>query len=304
MTVDTRQLRNLLAIADCGSFTGAADRLGISQPALSNSIALLERSLGVPVLVRSRRGSTVNEYGQILVRRASGLNALLSSAEAEVKLKAQGMEGPLSIGATPSVLARFLPDAICRLVKASGPVDISIVDGVDSTLLPALRSGKLDIIVGPVGDVFGVSEDIAEEPLLDDPFSIAAAAANPLTRQRSLALPELIDQPWVLPQEGSSYRLRVEAFFRAANVAWPRDCILTNSLPLQEAIVRGSDRIAIISLLQAMAQPDGGLKSIAIEGGGSRTIGMKTRRLGKPSPLAQRLADSLREAAAEVGTTP
>ena len=79
--IDARLVAYLLAVAEHGSFIAAADALGISQPALSNSIALLERRLGVRVLERSHKGSTLNDYGEILVRRAASIRSLLGQAE-------------------------------------------------------------------------------------------------------------------------------------------------------------------------------------------------------------------------------
>ena len=139
MAVDAIQIANLLAIARTGSFTRAAAEKGMSQPALSNSIALLERRLGVPVLTRSRRGSELTPYGEILVRRAEGLQALLSDAETEVRRRADGVAGPLRIGATPSVIPTLLANTLIDLVADGEPVDIEIIDGLDQTLVPMLR---------------------------------------------------------------------------------------------------------------------------------------------------------------------
>ena len=302
MSIDPRQLRYLMAIAECGSFTSAAERLAMSQPALSNSIALLERNLGVSVLDRTRRGSTLNAFGEILVRRASGLESLLSAAEEEVRLKAAGIEGPLIIGATPSVLALLLPEALCRLSRKSGPIDIRIVDGVDSKLLPALYAGELEIIVGPVGETFEANPEIQEVPLMDDPFTIVAAADNPICGREQVSLSELTEMPWVLPFEASSYRERLESFFRIANAPWPTNCIYTDSLIALEAIVRRSDRITIFSRLQAMGQIDRRLRTIPLKHAGTRTIGYKHRKNGPLSPLCLSLIAGLRAATAALDT--
>jgi len=95
--VDPRHLANLLSIAKHGSFNRAAAARGISQPALSNSIAQLERRLGVQVLDRTRRGSELNEYGKILVRNAAVIDSVLQHTVDEVRLKRLGVEGPLRI---------------------------------------------------------------------------------------------------------------------------------------------------------------------------------------------------------------
>ena len=95
MAIDPRQLANLLAVAKHGSFNRAAAALGLSQPALSNSIRQLERRLGVSVLDRTSSGSTLNEFGNILIRQAQTVEALLLQAGEEVRLRKLGIDGPL-----------------------------------------------------------------------------------------------------------------------------------------------------------------------------------------------------------------
>ena len=104
MDIDPRHLRILLAIAEQGSFTRAAVAQRISQPAMSSAIALLEKQLGVRVLERGRHGARLNEFGQLLIRHARGLHALLDQAKAEIDRKRLGYEGPLKIGGTPVTL--------------------------------------------------------------------------------------------------------------------------------------------------------------------------------------------------------
>ena len=88
MAIDPRQLANLLAVAKHGSFNRAAAALGLSQPALSNSIRQLERRLGVSVLDRTSSGSTLNEFGNILIRQAQTVEALLPLFEPDTHWEA------------------------------------------------------------------------------------------------------------------------------------------------------------------------------------------------------------------------
>jgi DNA-binding transcriptional LysR family regulator len=299
MAVEASQIANLLAIAEHGSFTRAAAEKGMSQPALSNSIALLEQRLGVKVLERSRRGSTLTAFGEILVRRAEGVQSLLSDAEAEVRRHAAGISGPLRIGATPSVLASLLPKALRRLDEGGAPLDLEIVDGLDGRLVPMLRSGRIDIIVGPVDEMLGQTDDVIEAVLFEDPFWLAAGPASPFHGARILSLTELADAPWALPREGSSYRRHVEALFMTAGVGWPRDCILVNALPLLESLVAHTTRITLVSRAQ-LTQPPRPFRVIPLDGAGARRIGYKLRRAGRPGPLTQQFIEALEASACEV----
>lgn len=299
MAVEATQIANLLAIAEHGSFTRAAAEKGVSQPALSNSIALLEQRLGVKVLERSRRGSTLTVFGEILVRRAEGVQSLLSDAEAEVRSHAAGISGPLRIGATPSVLASLLPKALRRLDDGGAPLDLEIVDGLDGRLVPMLRSGKIDIIVGPVDEILGATDDVVEAVLFDDPFWLAVGPASPFHDAKSLSLAELADAPWALPREGSTYRRHVEALFMSAGVAWPKDCILVNALPLLETLVAHTARITLVSRAQLTQAPQP-FRVIPLQGAGGRRIGYKLRRGGRPGPLTQQFIDALKASASEL----
>ena len=299
MAVEATQIANLLAIARHGSFTRAAVEKGMSQPALSNSIALLEQRLGVKVLERTRRGSTLTAFGEILVRRAEGVHSLLSDAEAEVRRHAAGVAGPLRIGATPSVLASLLPKALRALDAGGRPLDLEIVDGLDGRLVPMLRSGKIDIIVGPVDEMLGGTEDVVEEMLFEDPFWLAVGPASPFYGEKSLTLAQLADAPWALPREGSTYRRHVEALFMTAGVGWPKDCILVNALPLLESLVANTARITLVSRAQ-LTQPPQPFQVIPLDGAGRRRIGFKLRRGSRPGPLTQEFIDALKESAVSV----
>lgn len=276
MAINSSQLANLIAIANAGSFTKAAEERGMSQPALSNSIALLEQRLGVRVLDRSTSGSVLTRYGEILVRRGLGLNAFLEDAEREVRLSTLGRLGPLRIAATPSVLSRLLPEAITSLTSEVGDVHIEIVDALDEALKVMLQSGGVDIIVGPLSGLFPVEANVLETPLISDPLVLAIGPYNPLRGSRGVSLRDLGDKAWALPREGSDFRALLEALFRSSSVKWPGNCVLTNSLAVIEELVAETDRVSIVTPIQLSSLTR--LELVPLQEATSRVIGIKTRR--------------------------
>ena len=286
-----------MAVADHGSFNRAAAARGLSQPALSNSIAQLERRLGIRVLDRTRRGSQVNDFGKILLEGARTVDAVLKQTAERVRLKHLGVSGPLRIGSTPSMTLKFLPDLMAILLKDSGAVQISITEGLDDQLVPALQAGELDLVLGPS---FGsaLPSDLIEDELFYDSFSIAVGPRHALAKRRSLLLAELKDQPWVLPGPGSAYRRHVEALFLNAGVSWPADSVVSNSLPLVESIVTLTNRVTVITRLQAIAHNFWRIRAIPLRGAGVRTLSVKWRRAGDMPPLANRLMQIAHELAA------
>lgn len=299
MTIDAYHLTCLLAIARTGSFSRAAIELGQSQPTLSNNIALLERRLGVKVLDRSKRGSTLTRHGEILVRRADGLKTMLDDAEAEVRGLDDAVSGPLRIGATPSVLPALLPKALEILHARVGAITVEVIEDLDHSLGPMLRTGKLDAIVSPVNEPFTETPDVVETALLVDPLCVAVGSESRHSSREAISLGELADESWVLPRDGSTYRRHVEAMFLTANVGWPRDVIYANSLHLLEAMVAGGRSVTIVSPVQ-IRPPAPGLHILKLDHGGRRQIGYKTRRAGRPSPVADAFLASLSEAATQL----
>ena len=297
MKIDPRHLVNLLAVATHGSFNRAAQARGLSQPALSNSIAQLERRLGFPVLERTRRGSEVNEYGKILLQGARTIEELLTQTTEQVRLKRLGVSGPLRIGATPSMTLKFMPDLMSSLLKSEGTVQISLTEGLDDELIPALQGGRLDLVLAP-GSGAALPPDLLEEALFDDSFRVGVGPKNPLAKRRSLSLLELREAPWVLPGPGSAYRRHVEALFVAAGVSWPTDSIVSNSLPLVESIVTLTNRVTIVTQLQATVHNFWRMRAIALRGAGRRTLSIKWRRAGALSPLAAHVVQMAHQVAA------
>jgi LysR family transcriptional regulator, regulator for genes of the gallate degradation pathway len=297
MKIDPRHLINLLAVANHGSFNRAAAARGLSQPALSNSIAQLERRLGFPVLTRSRRGSEVNEDGRLLLQGARTIEALLTQTAEQVRLKRLGVAGPLRIGATPSMTLKFMPDLMVRLLQDDAAVQIAVTEGLDDHLLPALQSGALDLVLSPaLGSA--LPHDLVEEALFDDSFGIGVGPKHPLAKRRSLTLAELSDYPWVLPGPGSAYRRHVDALFLTAGVSWPQNSIVSNSLPLVESIVTRTNRVTVVTRLQATMHNFWRVRAIPLRSGGRRTLSILWRRAGQLSEQAVRVVHLAHELAA------
>jgi len=295
MTIDPRHLASLLAVVRHGSFNRAAAARGLSQPALSNSVTMLERKLSARVMDRTTRGSTLTDVGEILARGALTLESLLAQIEEEVRLKNLGIEGPLIVGAIPSAMLRLIPDALEALLVKYPRLSISIIEGPDDRLVPRLQAGEIDILVCPVAGLHPAPDGIIEETLIRDNFSIGLSSNHRLARRKSLRLAELQDEVWILPGNDSSYRRHLEAIFIAAGVPWPIHCISSGSMSLTESLVSHTDRITIISQLLLVGRKRGGLCSVPLEGAGGRVIGIKRRARGELAPIAQAFVACLRE---------
>ena len=253
MSLDQKRLQNLLAIARTGSFGRAAAALGVSQPALSTSIALLEEAVGGPVLTRDRSGAKLTGLGEILARHARSLELLFERAATQSQLFRADMRGPLIIGASPVAAAAIVPNAVLRLKRELPRLAVSIIEGVDDVMIARLVTGEIDLLISPLGGE-RLEAEIEETPLMQGPMTVIMRPSHPLARRRALAFDHLIGAEWVLPIPGNALRRRLEALFLLAGAPLPAHTIATNSTSGIKALVRQSDRIAIMA--PAMAEPE------------------------------------------------
>jgi DNA-binding transcriptional LysR family regulator len=297
MKVDPKRLFDLLAVAEYGSFSHAAEKIGVSQPAMSLSIALLEKSLGVKLVERGRKGAQLNDYGELVARQARLLSTAMDRVAEEVRLKKMNVLGPLAIGASPAAAAGLVPAAIAKLDRGPQKAAISIVEGLDSDLIGLLRAGIIDLMVAPL-NIERPADDIEEIPLLQEKFIVILRAGHPLAKRRTIYLRDIHDCSWIMPRHGSAFRRHVEALFISAGVPFPLDCMETNSMLAIKAIVRQSDRLSITS--SELAEPERSMRQLAAiplaDHHRPRVFGVKLRK-GSISPLGEMFLAALRETA-------
>jgi molybdate transport repressor ModE-like protein len=145
--VEWRHLAALQAVAQEGSFAGAARRLGYTQPAISQQIAALERRVGGSLIDRSNPGEArLTEAGELLVRHSAAIAARLQSAHDDVQAAFEGETAVVRLGVLPSVGARLLPPLLRRFTDEWVGVRVSLTESwSDKELLKRLRHGELDL---------------------------------------------------------------------------------------------------------------------------------------------------------------
>jgi len=155
MSIDLRLIRHAAALADHGSFSHAADALGIAQPTLSRSIKELETSVGVPLFTRHRRGAEPTDFGYLFLQRAASVSARVVDLEREVALARGLHKGGLAIGFGPYPAELLAPKVLPRFAAAYPAVRIRIQVDTLEALGRALRLGTLDLVVGEMSVLDG-----------------------------------------------------------------------------------------------------------------------------------------------------
>lgn len=297
MAIDARQLSYLLAIQEHGGLSRAAAALDLSQPALSASIASLEKRLNTQVLTRTGKGAVINEFGEVLVRRARELRSLLRAAETEVLLRKRGQFGPLTVGAIPTVVEYFLPVALERFRHEGSDLTLSVIEGLDRNLTELLKAGEIDFMVGVIGQP-DTEPDLKEEFLMEDPFVLAVSEKSEFAEMKEISLEETSNSLWIVPMPGGSAYSHVTSIFLNSGSPWPNNCIKTNSTVLVKKMILESNAVALVNVNTLRGWPDS-IRRIKIAKSGSRKIGIRTRSISELSPVAERLVKIFRELALE-----
>ena len=296
--VSARLLYVLIAVADTGSEGRAAERLGLSQPAISQAIRDLEHLAGTPLLQRTSRGVRLTEPGEALLRRAKLALAELRIAEEEVASFQGRLRGRVIVGALPLSSSFLIPQAVTKLVDLHPEVNVTIVDGTYDSLLYQLRSGDVDIIVGALRIPSVV--DVEQETLFEDALSVVLRVGHPCLQGKDrICLSDLVQLHWVVPLSNTPGRSAFERAFHAEGLSIPSARLQVNSPAVVRSILLNSDRLALLSPLQVQAEIAAGqlmVLPLTLQGT-QRSIGLTMRSDGVPSPSMMALRQLLRTSA-------
>ncbi|WP_431274867.1 LysR family transcriptional regulator [Variovorax ureilyticus] len=143
--MDTRQMRCVVAIAETGSLTGAAERLGFAQPALTQTLNRLEAELGTKLFVRDRRGAALTEAGLAIVDDLRASLAHADAANERARALGAGRAGRLTVGFVTHAVYEVMPRALRRLHAEHPQVDVVLREMSNAEQVDALEGGRIDI---------------------------------------------------------------------------------------------------------------------------------------------------------------
>lgn len=254
--MELRQLRHFQEIVRTSSFGQAAERLNITQPALSKSIRNLERSLDCQLLERHPSGVTPTEYGRVFLDYAALVTSELDRAVEELAaLRGKG-RGVVRVGAGATMMRYLLPEAVKRFMgNGSEGHSVTFRQGLKDELIAALRRGEIDLVVGSLGSGTA-DEDLRHEPVIEDQVAVVADAAHPLAGRAALALADLVPFSWVLPEGREPENERLLAAFRQARLAAPPVAVRTASSTFMADLLKGSTYLSYLPVALLGLDPD------------------------------------------------
>lgn len=298
--VNARLLFALIAVAETGSEGRAAERLALSQPAVSQALRDIEHLAGTQLVERTSRGVHLTESGELLLRRVKLALTELRVAEEEVASIQGLLRGHVTIASLPFSSVELVPQAVTRFLEKNPELKVTIVDGTYDSLMHQLRSADVDMIVGTLrASVFG---DIEQEALLEDTLSVVCRAGHPFASMTHIALQDVVRAPWVVPLLDTVTRSSFEEAFRTENIAMPPIRLEVHNPMVVRSILLKSDHLALLSPLQVRSEILAGqltVLPIALKGT-QRRIGLTLRADASPSPGMRALLHELRKAVDEL----
>lgn len=256
--MELRQLRHFQEIVRCASFGQAADKLNITQPALSKSMRNLEASLGVLLLERHPSGVTPTEYGKVFLDYAALVTSELERAVEELEaLKGRG-RGIVRVGAGTTLMKYLLPQAVRRFMAQDAANSVNVRQGLKDDLLAMLRRGDIDVMVGSVNPDVN-DEDLRQELVLEDRISVVCDAAHPLAATPGpVGLAAMAAYQWVLPEVSEPEGERLARAFRSAGLTGPTVAVRTSSSIFMAAMLKDGPYLSYLPRALIAMDPDYG----------------------------------------------
>lgn len=266
------QLRVFDIVAESQNFSHAADKLNISQPAVSTQIRKLEETLGIPLVESYGRYIKLTEAGRILKDYTARIFLLSQEANRAME-EFRGMErGLLLLGASTTPGIYLLPPFVGLYRKQFPGVKLALKISNTRTIQEELANGMLD--VGVTGEIPDPHPDLIIEPWRTDRLVLVMHPDHPLSAKEEVSLQDLSDQPFIFREKGSSTRQIVEECLLKADVRVSPALELDNTEAVKHAVSSGLG-ISILSENTVRWEADSGRLKIAAfrDGGGlQRTL--------------------------------
>lgn len=290
--MDIRQLQALVAVADNGTFSAAADALATVQSNISAHIARLERELGATLV--DRGAGRLTEEGQAVVDRARRIEAELEAIASDVAALTADVTGRVRAGMIGTTARWLVPRLLEEMDQRHPGVRMEIVDATSTSLEPQVVSGRLELAVVnlPLStpELFGV-------PLFDEDLFLFVQPGSPLADAAELTLDQLSEIPLYLPPRGTAFRDLVDTATSAAGVRLRARAEL-DGLRLIASLVMAGQGAAILPATAVPLPLPSGTRALRVAGLPRRAVGVAQRRRGLPSAATRAFLEVLQQVVA------
>lgn len=294
--VTVRQLEAFLTVAETRSFHQAADRVHLSQPALSMSIRRLEEAVGARLFDRTTRTVELTPEGREFEAVARRLVEDWQAAFSGMSDLIRKRRGRVAVAALPSIAAGLLPVALARFRTEYPGIDLGVRDVLADEVLNLVRGDKADIgfSVDP-----GEVEGLVFQPLLSDRFIALLPADHPLALRQHITWDDLADLPFIGMSRTTSVRQRLETVQAQLRRRPNNLCEVEHLATVAGMVAAGLGVSAVPSLCLPVMLREGLVWRPLTSPGVERRLGLITRAGRSLSVAAQAFADWLRVTVAD-----
>lgn len=297
-----KQLRLLVAVGKHGNIQNAARELNISQPSATKMIQDLELDFEVQLFDRTNRGVVPTPFGEALIRHGKLIFAQISNAAQELDDLNEGSSGRVVIGTLLAASSHLLPMAIEQVLDERPKLSIKVVEGTNEVLMPELRSGEIDLVVGRL-PTHRHRNELVQERLFTEQTLIVVGNGHPLAGHSSVTFEALKEFGWILPPVETTLRRQLDQYFLKQDHYLPPLALESVSYLTNRSLLQSQN---LISLMPAhVARQDlaaGILEKIDLDlPFAAGPVGVSYRKQGPLSPAGMAMLEALRDAANRIG---
>ena len=242
-----RRLNYVVAVARSGSFTAAAEIVGVTQSAVTKSVADLEHHVGYSIFHRTSRGAMLTERGRDFVERA----ARLTEDTAELLRRAQGQEdayaGILRIGVCPASLEWRLVTPLERLLARHPGIHLDIIGASFERMVQQVRNGAVDVAFG-FEAAFAVWPDLHRETLASDEVRLFVRRGHPLLDRSGPSTADLAEFDLISPSDSKPYGEVIRNIYEGHGIEWQQRLHIIDYFPIAQRIVATTDAIGVVAM--------------------------------------------------------
>jgi len=258
LLMDPQKLQQFLAVFEHRNFARAAEACGVTQQAVSKSIARIEDSIGVKLFERGAFGAEPTAYGRALAKRANIIMTETRLAAAELNALKGATDGFVKVGFGWSFLPRIAPQVVNRFRRRRPGVTVSVVTGPSVSLFNKLLAGEIEFVASAPAAGVKIDDALDSAPLFTDWDVVVMRAGHPLAKKSVVTLEELSVQTWIISLALHEHWRMISEAFVSNGLSPPSQIVDLDSLILAKALLEQSNCIALLAREQVAPELERG----------------------------------------------
>lgn len=291
MKIDERHLAQVAAVVMYGGVTEAAANLGISQPALSRTITILERRLGEPLFIKGKRPLVPTPLGVQIAKHGRVILAASHKAAETVQSYRSGDSGNIRIGGLPFFMDALIANVIADYQTKRPELRVDQSYGNLEDLIVQIEADQIDIAIAPLG-LSEAGDGIRFQPFLPARNVVAARPRHPLLTKSQITTKDVVAYPWIAPLPGSPLLFDLHSILLTLGISEVAIRYSGGSLMSVCKYLFASDALAILPESVVFSLRDTMKLSVVPLDipQPQRTLGLLTSTLSPPSPATKGFA--------------